>query len=125
VTSAEEHLQRGIELLAENEDSLAAQAFRDALAVDPRMLEAHHGLIRALIAANDIPSAVQAANHLITLTPDDPLAHTSLSIALQHAGDIPGAEAAIARARIFEWKQQLAQPAPSSDPAQQEDDLHG
>jgi Flp pilus assembly protein TadD len=48
---------------------------------------------------------------LIVLTPDDPLAHTALSIALQHAGHVPQAEAAAGRARVLEWKRQLAGPA--------------
>jgi hypothetical protein len=42
------------------------------------------------------------------------LAHTSLSIALQNAGQIPEAEAAAGRARILEWKQQLAEASPDS-----------
>lgn len=52
---------------------------------------------------------------LTVLTPSDPLAHTALAIALQHAGHIQQAEAASARARILEWKQQLKFP-PSQDP---------
>ncbi len=51
---------------------------------------------------------MSAALALTVLTPQDPLAHTSLSIALQKAGHVPEAEAAAARARILEWKQQLA-----------------
>jgi Flp pilus assembly protein TadD len=47
---------------------------------------------------------------LTVLTPADPLAHTALSIALQKAGHIEQAEAASARARILEWKQQLLAP---------------
>jgi Flp pilus assembly protein TadD len=62
---------------------------------------------------------VAAALALTALTPQDPLAHTSLSIALQKAGHIPEAEAAAGRARILEWKQQLAMP----DSDAKEDDL--
>jgi Flp pilus assembly protein TadD len=47
---------------------------------------------------------------LTTLTPNDPLAHAALSISLQRAGHIPQAEAAAARARILEWKEQLQSP---------------
>ena len=86
----------------------ATQAFREAIAADSGHIEAHHGLIRALCDSEQFEAAVAAALALTVLTPQDPLAHTSLSIALQKAGHIPEAEAAAGRARILEWKQQLA-----------------
>jgi Flp pilus assembly protein TadD len=100
--------QSGVDLLAEGEVGSAAQAFREAIDADPGHIEAHHGLIRALSDAGEFEAAVTAARALTALTPNDPLAHTSLSIALQRAGQIPEAEAAASRARILEWKQQLA-----------------
>ena len=100
--------QRGVDLLAAGDVSGAAQAFREAILADPGHVEAHHGLIRALRDAEQYEAAVAAALALTVLTPQDPLAHTSLSIALQKGGHIPEAEAAAARARILEWKQQLA-----------------
>jgi len=103
-------------MLAAGDAAGAAQAFREALAADEGHLEAHHGLIRALCDAKRFEDAVTAAQALIALTPNDPLAHTSLSIALQKAGKIPEAEAAAGRARILEWKQQLAnEPAKNLD----------
>ena len=100
--------QRGVDLLASGDAHAAARAFRDAIAVDPGHIEAHHGLVRALRDANQFEAAIAAALALTVLTPQDPLAYTSLSIALQKAGHIPEAETAAARARILEWKQQLA-----------------
>jgi Flp pilus assembly protein TadD len=97
-----------VDLLAQGEAAGAAQAFRDAIAADASNVEAHHGLVRALGDAEQLEAAVEAARTLTKLTPEDPLAHTSLSIALQRSGSIPEAEAAAARARILEWKQQLA-----------------
>lgn len=112
----DEYSQRGIELLASGDAIAASQAFREAIATDPQHIEAHHGLIRALRDAEEFESAVAAGLALTELTPEDPLAHTSLSIALQKAGRIPEAEAAAARARILEWKQQLStDPTPVSD----------
>jgi Flp pilus assembly protein TadD len=105
---ADESSQRGVDLLAGGDAVGAAQAFREAIVADPAHIEAHHGLIRALRDAEQFEAAVAAAQALTELTPHDPLAHTSLSIALQMAGYIPEAEAAAARARILEWKQQLA-----------------
>jgi Flp pilus assembly protein TadD len=104
----------GMDLLADGDVSGAAQAFREAIAADPKHIEAHHGLIRALCDGTQFEAAVAAALVLTALTPQDPLAHTSLSIALQKSGHIPEAEAAAGRARILEWKQQLAQPATDS-----------
>lgn len=108
--SAEEWSHRGIDLLAEGDPAGSASAFREAIAIDPDHVEAHHGLIRALREGGQFEAAVAAALALTVLTPKDPLAHTSLSIALQSAGHIPEAEAAAGRARILEWKQQLAEP---------------
>jgi Flp pilus assembly protein TadD len=110
ILSASKLSQRGVDLLAAGELSGAAQAFRDAISADPMLIESHHGLIRALCDAGNFDAAVEAAKALIALTPQDPLAHTSLSIALQRAGQIPEAESAAGRARILEWKQQLAEP---------------
>lgn len=103
--------QRGVDLLAANDSAGAAQVFRQAIASDPSHIEAHHGLTRALRDSGQLEASIAAALALTVLTPEDPLAHTSLSIALQKAGNIPQAEAAAARARILEWKHQLAQPA--------------
>lgn len=100
--------QIGLDLLWTGDPDGAASAFRDAIAADPGHIEAHHGLIRALCDSEQFEAAVTAAQALTALTPDDPLAHTSLSISLQKAGRIPEAEAAAGRARILEWKQQLA-----------------
>ncbi|WP_263358083.1 tetratricopeptide repeat protein [Acidicapsa ligni] len=119
---ADQLSQRGLDLLATGDASAAAQAFRDAIAADSTHIEAHHGLIRALCDAKQFEAAVAAALALTVLTPKDPLAHTSLSIALQQAGHIPEAEAAAGKARILEWKQQLAMPA---ETASTEDNSHG
>ncbi len=110
--------QQGLNLLAAGEPAPAAEAFRDAIAADANHIEAHHGLIRALRDTGQSEAAVAAAIALTVLTPQDPLAHTSLSIALQRAGQVPEAEAAAARARILEWKQQLAEPETDSKPTE-------
>jgi Flp pilus assembly protein TadD len=102
--------QRGLDLLAAGESTLAARAFRAAIAADSAHIEAHHGLIRALRDAGRLEASVAAALALIALTPGDPLAHTALSISLQHAGHVPEAEAAASRARVLEWKIQLQSP---------------
>lgn len=108
--TAEELCQRGLDLLAAGSAAESAEAFRAAIAVDERHVEAHHGLVRALRDAGRLEQAVGAALALTALTPADPLAHTALSISLQHAGHVPEAETAAARARVLEWKIQLQSP---------------
>ena len=115
---ADQLSERGVQFLAAGDPLAAAQAFREAIAADSGHIEAHHGLIRALRDAEQFEAAVAAALALTVLTPHDPLAHTSLSIALQKAGHVPEAEAAAGRARILEWKQQLAIP---ESPAKEDD----
>jgi len=108
--TAEQLSQQGLDFLAASQPDDAARAFRAAIATDERFYEAHHGLIRALRDAGRLEQSIAAALALTALTPNDPLAHTALSISLQTAGHVPEAEAAAARARILEWKQQLAHP---------------
>jgi Flp pilus assembly protein TadD len=108
--TADSLAQRGLDRLAEGRPAEAAEAFRAAIAADSSHVEAHHGLVRALRDEGQLNQSVGAAIALTTLTPNDPLAHAALSISLQHAGHIPQAEAASARARILEWKQQLQSP---------------
>jgi Flp pilus assembly protein TadD len=100
-------------MLASADPAAAEREFRLALDLDPANVEAHHGLMRALTEQSRFEAAIAAALALTVLTPNDPLAHAALSIALMRAGHIPEAEAAAARARILEWKQQLAEPQPS------------
>ncbi|HWE86424.1 MAG TPA: tetratricopeptide repeat protein [Terracidiphilus sp.] len=111
--TAEQLSQQGLDLLAAGQPDEASRAFRAAIAADERFYEAHHGLVRALRDAGRLEQSIAAALALTALTPNDPLAHTALSISLQTAGHVPEAEAAAARARILEWKQQLNSPPPS------------
>ena len=113
--NAEALSDRGMNLLAEGRPAEAAEAFRAAIRADERCLEAHHGLIRALRDAGRLEQSVGAALALTALTPDDPLAHAALSISLQTAGHVPEAEAAAGRARILEWKRELAVPRSIQD----------
>jgi Flp pilus assembly protein TadD len=102
--------QQGIDALASGDAVSAARFFRSAIDRDGEHIEAHHGLIRALRDCGKLEDSIGIALRLTALTPSDPLAHAALSISLQHAGHIPQAEAAATRARILEWKQQLASP---------------
>ena len=93
----------------------AASKFREALALDPDLLDAMHGLIRTLQDAGDYDQAITVAHELIIRNPDDPLAHTSLSILYQRKGMVPEAEAEALKAKLLGWKLELRESQISAD----------
>jgi Flp pilus assembly protein TadD len=106
---AEELYHQALDRLAEGDAAGAAQTLRQCLEVNPGMLDAMHGLIRALQDQGDLNEAIAVAQRLLQLDPEDPLAHTSLSILYQHKGLIAEAEAEGLRAKLLGWKKQLQQ----------------
>ena len=90
----------------------AAGRFREALNLDPDLLDAMHGLVRALRNGGDHDQAIAVAHELIVRDPEDALAHTSLSILYQHKGMIPDAEAAALKAKLLGWKLELRESRP-------------
>ncbi len=99
-------------MLAEGDAAAAAEGLRRCLAVDPGMLDAMHGLIRALQEQGDFDGAIAVAHRLLELDPDEVLAHTSLSILYQHKGMIAEAEGEALKAKLLGWKQHLQQQKP-------------
>jgi Flp pilus assembly protein TadD len=108
-SQAEELYYQALDRLAEGDAAAAAQTLRRCLEVDAGMLDAMHGLIRALQELGDLDGAISVAQRLLLLDPEDPLAHTSLSILYQHKGLIAEAEAEGLRAKLLGWKKQLQQ----------------
>jgi Flp pilus assembly protein TadD len=108
-SQAEELYHQALDRLAEGDAAAAAQTLRRCLEVDPGMLDAMHGLIRALQEQGDFDGAITVAQRLLLLDPEDPLPHTSLSILYQHKGLIAEAEAEGLRAKLLGWKKQLQQ----------------
>ena len=105
--TAEDLYYAALDQVAEGSLTQAIAHFRAALALDPALLDAMHGLIRALQDAGRFDEAIEVARALITQDPDDVLAHTSLSILYQRKGMVPEAEAESAKAKILGWKHQL------------------
>ena len=105
--AAQEQYHAALECLAAGESTRAIEGFTASLALDPRFLDAMHGLIRALQDAGRYDEGIAAAQELARLDPEDVLAHTALSILYQHKGMIPEAEEAGLRAKLLGWKQQL------------------
>lgn len=107
--SAEDKYYDAIEKVADGDLPGAIADFRSCLADDPSMLDAMHGLIRALKDAGEIDEAIRVAQRLSEIDPDDVLAHTSLSILYQNKGMVPEAEAEALKAKLLGWKLQLRQ----------------
>jgi len=112
-STAEELYHQGLDRLAEGDAAGAAQNLRRCLEVDPGMLDAMHGLIRALQEEREYDEAIAVAQRLLQLDPEEVLAHTSLSILYQHKGMIAEAEAEALKAKLLGWKQQLRQQKPT------------
>ncbi len=104
---AEKHYDAGLEALGEGDAAGAIAAFEAALAADPALLDAMHGLMCALQRAGRLDEGIAVAKELARLDPDDVLAFTELSILYQKKGLIPEAEAAGTKAKLLGWKQQL------------------
>jgi Tfp pilus assembly protein PilF len=104
---AEQKYHEALDLVAGENPVAAAVTFRQALDLDPNLLDAMHGLVRALQDTSDYDQAIAVAIELIARDPDDPLAHTSLSILYQHKGMVPEAEAEALKAKLLSWKLEL------------------
>jgi Flp pilus assembly protein TadD len=111
-STAEGLYHEGLDRLAEGDAAGAAHTLRRCLEVDPGMLDAMHGLIRALQETGELDAAIAVAQRLLQLDPEEVLAHTSLSILYQHKGMITEAEAEALKAKLLGWKKQLQQQKP-------------
>jgi Flp pilus assembly protein TadD len=111
-STAQDLYHEGLDRLAEGDAAGAIQRLRHCLEVDPGMLDAMHGLIRALQETREYDAAITVAQRLLQLDPEEVLAHTSLSILYQHKGMIAEAEAEALKAKLLGWKIQLRQPKP-------------
>lgn len=98
-----------LDKFAEGDLAAAIAGFRQSLELDPGMLDAMHGMIRALQDAGQLDEAIATAHSLAAIDPDDVLAHTSLSILYQRKGMVSEAEAESAKAKLLGWKLQLRQ----------------
>src|ERR1700744_4498387 len=114
-STAEQLYHQGLDRLAEGDPSAAAESLRRCLQADPSMLDAMHGLIRALQEQGNFDEAIAVARRLLELDPDEVLAHTSLSILYQHKGMIAEAEAEALKAKLLSWKIQLRQQKTNPD----------
>jgi Tfp pilus assembly protein PilF len=113
---AERLCDQGLDLVASGDPAAATGKFREALDLDPSLLDAMHGLVRALQDAGDYDQAIAVARELLARDPNDPLAHTSLSILYQHKGMVPEAEAEALKAKLLGWKLELRESRSAGSP---------
>jgi tetratricopeptide (TPR) repeat protein len=111
-STAEELYHQALDHLAAGDAAAAADDLRRCLDADPGMLDAMHGLIRALQEQGEFDEAIAVALRLLELDPDEVLAHTSLSILYQHKGMIAEAEAEALKAKLLGWKKHLQRQKP-------------
>lgn len=109
--SAEELYDRAVDFVAEGRLDDAIATYQEAIALDPGFTDAILGLAMAYADKGMFDEAIEQGQLLVDLTPDDTLAHTSLSMFYQRKGMIAEAEAEGAKARVLDWKRQLAEQA--------------
>jgi tetratricopeptide (TPR) repeat protein len=109
--TAEELYDLAVDHVAEGRLDEAIATYREAIAIDPGFTDAVLGLAMALADNKMFDEAIAEGKKLVELTPDDTLAHTSLSMFYQRKGMIAEAEAEGAKARMLDWKRQLAEQA--------------
>lgn len=109
MASKEELYDEGLDLAFEGKIREAIAKYRAALEVDPAFVDAVHALAMAHAELEELDEAIEVGKRLCALVPDDILAHTSLSTFYQRKGMIQEAEEEAAKAKVLDWKRQLAE----------------
>jgi tetratricopeptide (TPR) repeat protein len=107
--SKDELYDRAVDLVADGQLDDAITVYEQAIDLDPTFADAIHGIAMAYADKGMFDDAITYGRRLVELTPDDTLAHTSLSMFYQRKGMIAEAEAEGAKARVLDWKRQLAE----------------
>jgi len=105
--TAEDHYYSGVDFFGEGKHDEAIAEYQQALSLDPKFIDAIHGLAQAYYAKNDFENGIAAAKRILELEPDDILAWTTISRCYQRQGLVPEAEEAGNKARVLGWKKQL------------------
>ncbi|MEW6271785.1 MAG: tetratricopeptide repeat protein [Thermodesulfobacteriota bacterium] len=107
--SKEDLYDEGLDLAFEGRYRDAIERYRAALELDPSYVDAVHALAMAHAELEELDEAIAVAQRLCELAPGDILAFTSLSTFYQRKGMIQEAEEAAAKAKVLDWKRQLAE----------------
>ena len=109
ISEVEELFYEGADLQGEGRYDEAMACFEKCLALDPEYADALLGMAMVFVAREQFDEAIAVGLRLAELQPDDPLVYTNLSRFYQRAGRIAEAEEAAAKARMLDWKRQLAE----------------
>jgi tetratricopeptide (TPR) repeat protein len=109
ISEVEELFYEGADLQGEGRYDEAMACFEKCLALDPQYADALLGMAMVFVARERFDEAIAVGLRLAELQPDDPLVYTNLSRFYQRAGRIAEAEEAAAKARMLDWKRQLAE----------------
>lgn len=113
-SEVEELFYEGSDLQGEGRFDEAMACFDRCLAIDPAYADALLGKAMVHVAKGELDTAITIGRRLAELQPDDVLVYTNLSMFYQKAGRIAEAEEAAAKARMLDWKRQLAEDDPKS-----------
>jgi tetratricopeptide (TPR) repeat protein len=103
----EELYDEAIDAYADEKFDEAIELYKQALEIDPKYVDAIHGMTMCYQAKGDLDAAIELTKKYIAQEPEDILAYTNLSMFYQKKGMVPEAEAAGAEARRLDWKRQL------------------
>jgi tetratricopeptide (TPR) repeat protein len=103
----EELYDEAIDAYADDKFDEAIELYKKALEIDPKYVDAIHGMTMCYQAKGDLDAAIELTKKYIAQEPEDILAYTNLSMFYQKKGMVPEAEAAGAEARRLDWKRQL------------------
>ncbi|HYL57341.1 MAG TPA: tetratricopeptide repeat protein [Candidatus Acidoferrales bacterium] len=103
----EDLYDQAIDAYADEKFEEAIELYKQALEIDPKYVDAIHGMTMCYQAKGDLDSAIALTKKYIEQEPEDILAHTNLSMFYMKKGMIKEAETAGAEARRLDWKRQL------------------
>jgi len=109
ISEIEELFYEGSDLHGEGRHDEAMACFDRCLAIDPSYADAILGKAMVHLAREEFDQAIELGKRLVELDPNDLLAYTNLSVFYQRAGRIEEAEEAGAKAKMLDWKRQLAE----------------
>jgi tetratricopeptide (TPR) repeat protein len=109
ISEIEELFYEGSDLQGEGRYDEAMDCFDKCLNIDPGYCDAILGKAMVHLAREEFDDAIALGHKLVELEPDEILSFTNLSMFYMRAGRIAEAEEAGAKARMLDWKRQIAE----------------
>jgi tetratricopeptide (TPR) repeat protein len=96
LSDADEYLRKGIAAQQQNDLNGAIDAYRKALTINPKLVEARANLGAALSAAGQFDAAIEEDTKALSSAPDKTAVRMNLGLAYYKKGDMEGAHTAFA-----------------------------